>query len=68
MQENGNDYDLNFGMVNINGDPIVSPFGTHFDPSKGVLGGRNKSKNNADPDADRTKELLLMLKPDFRLR
>lgn len=65
MQENGNDYDLNFGMVNINGDPIVSPFGTHFDPSKGVLGGRNKSKNNADPDADRTKELLLMLKQTF---
>ena len=65
MQENGNDYDLNFGMVNINGDPIVSPFGTHFDPSKGVMGGRNKSKNNEDPDTARVKELLLQLKQTF---
>ena len=65
MQENGNDYDLNFGMVNINGDPIVSPFGTHFDPDKGVMGGRNKSKNAADPDTAKVKELLLQLKQTF---
>jgi len=65
MQENGNDYDILINMVNINGDPIVSPFGTHYDPTKGVLGGRNKSKNAEDPDTEVVNALILQLKQTF---
>ena len=65
MQENGNDYDILINLVNINGDPIVSPFGTHFDPTKGILGGRNKSKNFEDPDTEKVSGLLLQLKQSF---
>lgn len=65
MQENGNDYDILVNMVNINGDPIVSPFGTHYDPTKGVMGGRNKSKNAEDPEAAKVNALLQELKETF---
>ena len=65
LQENGNDYDILVNMVNINGDPIVSPFGTHYDPTKGIMGGRNKSKNAEDPDTARVNELIQQLKETF---
>ena len=65
MQENGNDYDILINMVNINGDPIVSPLGTHYDPTKGIMGGRNKSKNANDPDTAVVNDLILQLKQTF---
>ena len=65
MTEKGNDYDITIGMVNINGDPVVSPFGTHYDPTKGVLGGRNKAKNAEDPNAARLNEYIQELKETF---
>jgi len=58
MQEGEFQSDLSLRLVNINGSPLVSPFGTHFEPSKGVVGGRNVAKNANDPD---TKELQALI-------
>ena len=65
MEEGDFREDLCIRLVNINGDPIVSPFGTHFEPAKGVVGGRNVAKNANDPEAAELQALIDELKVTF---
>lgn len=65
MQEGDFKADLSLRLVNINGDPIVSPYGTHFEPAKGVVGGRNVAKNANDPEAAALQAVIDELKITF---
>lgn len=65
MQEGDFKADLSLRLVNINGDPIVSPYGTHFEPAKGVVGGRNVAKNANDPEAATLQATIDELKVTF---
>lgn len=65
MQEGDFKADLCIRLVNINGDPIVSPYGTHFEPQKGVVGGRNVAKNANDPDTEELQKTIDELKVTF---
>ena len=65
MQEGDFKEDLCIRLVNINGDPIVSPYGTHFEPAKGVVGGRNVSKNANDPETEELQKTIDELKVTF---
>ncbi|WP_215697518.1 ABC transporter substrate-binding protein [Clostridium sp. MCC353] len=65
MQEGDFKEDLCIRLVNINGDPIVSPYGTHFEPAKGVVGGRNVAKNANDPETEELQKTIDELKVTF---
>lgn len=65
IQEGDFKADLCIRLVNINGDPIVSPYGTHFEPQKGVVGGRNVAKNANDPDTEELQKTIDELKVTF---